>query len=171
MHLLCYQLTMYTAFASDTIRSLLINNGFPSRTTGVITTWRAVARARGVAWVWHVLCSTALWAALRITREMTRSWTCHARSSTSHCSGRRSNILHHVSATVIITIWETAVVACTRARWELLWREACRGVVLVFVGVKGAAGYTATCGVADVWFGAWLCAYSYTLFLYWSFRS
>lgn len=158
------------AIASDRLRNLPINYGFSSRATSVITTWRAVGWARGMAWVRHVLCITAMWVALRITREMTRSRTCHARTSTCHCGGRRRSILHHVSATIIITIRETAVVACTRAWWEHLWQEARRGVILVFMRVEGTAGYTATCGVADVWFGAWLCANSYTLFLYWSVR-
>lgn len=130
-----------------------------------------------MAWVRHVLCITALWTALRVAREMTRPRTCHALTSSHwrHCSWTRRrrgqggrSILHHVRTTVIIAIRKTTVVASARAWWEHRWYDPGSGVILVIVRVEGTAGYTAPCSVAGVWFGARLCAHSYTLFLYWS---
>lgn len=161
---------MYNVFVFDIIRSLFINNGFFSCIIGVIIIWCVVVWVRGVVWVWYVLCSIVLWVVLRIIWEMIRFWICYVGSSISYCSGCWSNILYYVSVIVIIIIWEIVVVVCIRVWWEFLWCEVCRGVVFVFVGVKGVVGYIVICGVVDVWFGVWLCVYFYILFLYWFFR-
>ena len=109
---------------------LPIHHWFSSRAAGVITTWRTISRARRMTRIRNILCGTAMWAALRITRKMARSrardagtggqWSHDCRSSSRwrRCSWSSILCVHRARTTVVIAIRETVVVTCPGA-----WRE------------------------------------------------
>ena len=135
---------------------LPIHYRFPNGATGIITTWRAVSRARGVTRVRHVLWSAALWGTLRIARKVTRSGARYTGWRRSQCCNPSCGIrsLLWLRTAFWVAIWITLIIACSKTGRNLDWTRS---------RVEGAARSSATWRVASVWFGAGLCADSVTI--------